>query len=245
MKRPYVINLFMAVAISMTWLSQAAAEEAKPWEKEISLGYNQSSGNTDNSQLTVSGAVKRAWENSEFSSTADVYYSETDNKMDSQKWISATRYAFDFGEDKVWFNSYQLTVDHDRFADIDYRILPAAGLGYWFSKDDDFKLMSEASLGYQITEYRSGKADEEEAVFIARGYLEKKVWDRATFSEDLSFIPSLEEGSYRIKSETKFTNPISADMDIDLKYIVDYDSDPAEGKTTTDTRFITALKYKF
>jgi len=215
------------------------------WKREISLGYNQSSGNTDNAQLSLVGSISKNTDEYEFLSSIDIYYSSTNDAMDSQKWVGLARYAFNFGEEELWFNSYQVQVDHDYFADIDYRLLPSVGIGYWLFKEEGFKWSLEGSVGYQITKYRSSTPDQEESTFIARTFIEKQVFENASLSEDLSIIPSLEGGSTRIKSETAFTNPINESMDFSVKYIVDHDSQPAEGKKKTDTRVITAVKYSF
>ena len=241
--RSFITVLSLAAVITFIPCLTSFADE---WKREISLGYNQANGNTDNAQLNLNGAIKYLMTDAEFASSLDIYYAETKSKMDTQKWTSLTRYYYNFGEEKVWFNSYQLEVMHDFFADVDYRATPSVGLGYWFSKEEDWTAMLEGLLGYEITEYRTeGKKKDEGAVFIAHTFLNKKVLENAFASEDLSLIPSLDNGSFRLKSETAFVNPISASVDLTVKYIVEYNSEPSEGKKKTDTLFVTALKYSF
>ena len=241
--RSFVIILLLTAFFTVIPCLNGFADE---WKREISLGYNQANGNSDNAQLNLNGAIKYLMAEAEFASSLDIYYAETKSKMDTQKWTSLTRYYYNFGEEKVWFNSYQLEVLHDFFADVDYRVTPAVGLGHWFSKEEDWTAMLEGLLGYEITEYRTdGKKKDEGAVFIAHTFLKKKVMENAFVSEDLSLIPSLDDGSFRIKSETAFINPISASVDLTVKFIVDYDSEPSEDKKKTDTLFVTALKYSF
>lgn len=236
------ILLFMI--ISMFILPSFVCAEGK-WKREISLGYNQASGNTDKAELSIAGSISKDFTNATLLSKFDIFYSESDGNMDSQKWLSLTRYAFDFGKRKKWFNSYQLQVDHDKFADIDYRILPAIGIGYWLSREDAWTWSAEGSFGYEMTNYKSDKSDDKTAVFIARTFLKKQILKNAFVSEDLSFIPSLGDDGVRIKSETAITNPLSDGLDLSIKYIVDYDSEPSEDKKKTDTRFIAALTYSF
>ena len=71
--------------------------------------------------------------------------------MDTQNWYGMLRYAFSFWE-RRWYNFYRLEADHDRFANIDYRIVPSCGIGYWFSDKEDYKAMAElaAQYGYNI-----------------------------------------------------------------------------------------------
>ena len=241
MKKLFV--LFLGSGLFMIAQTEGHAEDE--WRRKVSLGYNKTSGNTDNSELTMAGEAKRVMTEAEFLAKADVYYSSADKKMDTQKWSGLLRYFYNFGEERKWFNTYQLLVEHDRFSDIDYRILPSSGIGYWLSKEDDWTAMVEGSLGYEVTDYGSNKPDDEEAVLIGRTYLEKKVFENARISEDLSVIPSLDGGGVRIKSETEFTNPIGGGLELSIKFIVDHDSEPAADIKKTDTRLVTALKYSF
>ena len=70
---------------------------------------------------------------------------------------------------------YKLEADHDRFANINYRLTPAIGLGYWFSDTDDYKLMLEAGMGIEYTKFRDSSADSDELIIIPRAFLEKKL----------------------------------------------------------------------
>jgi len=71
-----------------------------------------------------------------------------------------------------------------------------------------------------------------------------KIW--YPFYHSLTVYPGLEsDAGVVLKSETAFNNPVTEDLDLQVKYIVDYDSEPAEGKKKTDTQLITGLNYKF
>ena len=100
------------------------------------MGYNKSSGNTQNSQLSMSLYANRKTDHDEFTIKGNSLYSSSNNNMDAQKWFASMRYAFSFRERK-WYNFYKLESDHDKFANVDYRIVPSAGIGYWFSDRPD------------------------------------------------------------------------------------------------------------
>ena len=80
---------------------------------------------------------------------------------------------------------------------------------------------------------------------IVRTFLDKLVFEKAHLTEDLSVIPSLEGSGYRIKSETGFSNPLTKELALTLRYMIDFDSEPADNKKKTDTRFIAGLDYSF
>ncbi len=235
----------MVMLLTVAFVTPNAVAEETEWKRELTLGFNYQDGNTEKSALSLTGAISKQFDASEFSSKFDISQSSSSGKTDSQKWISTTRYAFDFGDNNDWFNSYTFQVDHDKFSAIDYRILPSVGIGRWLSREDDWTWSVEGGLGYEITNYNDGTPDEESASFIARTFLKKKIFDNSFISEDLSVIPSLEGEGVRIKSTTEFTNPLRENLDLSVKYIVDYDSEPSAGKEETDTQIITGIKYAF
>lgn len=223
------------------------AEEEKPklWSKEVAVSYSRSTGNTEKAQSALSAQFIRKTDENELTLKGESSYSSTDKKMDSQKWNAMTRYAYSF-LDKKWYHFYKLEADHDRFANINYRLIPSTGLGYWFSDTDDWKAMTEGALGLEHTDYRDNTKDSDEAIFIGRGYLEKKIFRDSRIIEDAYIYPSLSEtGEYRLHSETSFVNPINDTLSLKLSLTVDYDSDPPTNTKKTDTRFTTALQYSF
>ena len=226
---------------------KVVTEEEKPklWQREITVGYNNTSGNTQNAQLSLSMYFNRKTEDNEFTIKGENFYSSSNKKMDTQKWNGMTRYAFSFRERK-WYNFYKLEGDHDRFANINYRFVPSTGLGYWFSDTPDWKAIVEGALGLEHTDFRDNTKDSDEAIFIGRGFLEKKLFGESRILQDAFFYPSLSEvGEYRICSETSFINPINDTLSLRLSLTLDYDSHPPKEIKKTDTRFTTSLQYSF
>lgn len=231
---------------SLLLLTVAGAARAE-WAGSVFVGYNQSSGNTDKGAGQIDVNVGNKGEQGEFVGKFAAFYSQTDNKMDGQKWDALAKYLLDFPDNSDWFTSYQLAAEHDRFADIDYRLTPAVGLGYHFSREEAWTWNADVALGYEITRHRTNTAADDEAlVLIGHTFAKKQIFDNAFISEDLSLIPRLESGAgFRIKSETAFTNPINEKIDLEIKYIVAYDSEPAAGTTSTDKQLLAGVKYKF
>ena len=221
--------------------------EEPVWERKVSLGYNQTSGNTSTSELSGSVFINRNKKFiDELTFRGDIYYASSDKKMNSQKWYTMARYAFSFGRAKQWYNFYRMELDHDRFADVDYRITPATGIGYWLYNLPDLKAMAEIALGFEHTSYKSGIKDVNDAVLIPRMYFEKKLFGESRISQNVILYEALDDmGDYRLRSETVFTTPLSRKLSLNLKLIDGYDSAPAKGFKKNDLRFISSLTYVF
>jgi len=216
------------------------------WQREFSLGYDKTSGNTQSSQFSLRLYANRKTGHDEFTVKGDVFYSSSDREMDSQRWYGLLRYAFSFWQRK-WYNFYKIEADHDRFANIDYRLIPAAGLGYWFSDKERWKAMAELGVGWEHTEFRdSNTGQSNEAILVPRGFCEKKIFDNLKISEDITLYSSLEDtGEYRLHSETTLTNTINERLSFSFSFIDDYNSAPAEDTRKNDLRFISALTWSF
>ena len=213
------------------------------WEKEISVGYNQATGNTQNNQLLAAFDASRKKESDEWTLKADTFYSEQNKKMDGQKHAGSVRYAFSFWE-KKWYNFYKFAAGHDKFAKIDYRIIPSCGVGYWFSDTPNLKAMIEAGIGLEHTDYTDSTKRRTDTIGLPRVFLEKKMFDRAALSQDLVLFLDLEQGDeYRLRAETRFTNPLSDKMSLRVSFIDEFDSDPAGDTKKNDTQTMLSLVY--
>ncbi|MFH1655045.1 MAG: DUF481 domain-containing protein [Candidatus Omnitrophota bacterium] len=238
-------KMFVNRIVSDLEIQSSKQEPEVQWTRHISVGYDKIIGNTRKGQFSGKLLIHRKSDDDEFHLQGGSFYSSADRKMDAQKWDIMTRYAYSFWERK-WYNFYKLAVDHDRFANIDYRILPSTGFGYWFFDTDDWKLMAELGAGAEYTNYRDQTDDKTEAVLIPRGFLEKKLWGDSRISQDVFMYPSLEDvGEFRVHGETVFTNPINDTLALQFSWINDYDSDSPADIYPLDMRFISSLLYSF
>lgn len=217
------------------------------WSGDAFLGYNQSSGNTEKGSASLAAQAIKKFDNARLTLKGSFSYSESDNKMDSRKWDALARYSRDFGKDYRWFKFYQISSDHDHFADIAYRMTPAVGVGYHIFQTDDLVWDVDAGMGYRITRHRVNKAaDDEVPTAVLHTFAKKKILQNSFISEDLTVYPGLtSDAGVILRSVTAFTNPINESLDLEIRYIVDYNSEPAEGKKNTDTQMIVGMKYKF
>jgi len=241
-KRGLIKEIVSEKTAKLTETTQTAPKLCKG---EVSLGYNEARGNTENAQLSMGICINRKTEHNEFTVKGNSFYSSSNDQMDAQKWYGMIRYAFSFRE-KKWYNFYKVENDHDRFANIDYRVVPSGGLGYWFSDTPQWKAMVEGAIGLEYTHFRDDSKDDDEAIFIGRVFLEKELFSKAKLLQDISVYPSVSDvGDYRVHSETTLTNPISANSSLRFSFIDDYNSKPTADAEKNDIRLISSIVYAF
>lgn len=217
------------------------------WQGDIAAGYNTARGNTRTERFSLSALANRNRRHvDEWTFKGDLFYSEADNKMDVQKWYGMGRYAFSFGPRKAWYNFYRLEGDHDRFAEIRYRAIPAAGIGYWFFDLPQTRLLAEAALGVEWTDYYGRKKSASELVAIPRLFYEQVLFERGKFTQDVHLYPALtDSGSYRVRSESALTVSINDRMGLRLSLIDYYNSEPPDETGKNDLTLMSSLTYSF
>lgn len=222
------------------------AEEAN-WHGEVAAGYDTMRGNTETEQLYLKALLNRNRKHiDEWTFKTDLYYSSANKKMDAQKWYLMGRYAYSFGPKKLWYNFYRMEGDHDRFANVDYRLLPAGGIGYWFIDLSKTKLLAEAALGVEYTDYRDEKTNTTALTAIPRLYFEYILFENIKFSEDFYIYPELtNNGEYRIHSETALAFSLNGKLAIRLSLIDDYNANPPLNTKKNDLNFISSLVYSY
>ena len=243
----FLFFIYCPVAFAEEIPQEKEVVKEKTWEGSISAGYNVTRGNTEGDQLSGSFSLSRSRKHiDEITLKGDAFYSASNKETDAQKLQGRARYAFSFGEDKKWYNFYKVEADHDRFANIDYRLIPGVGAGYWFFDLPRTKMMAEIAIGLEHTDYRDETEVSNEAILIPRAFFERRLFFNSKLTQDVTLYPSLMDvGEFRLRSETMFTNPITDKLSLNFSLINDYDSDPPDDTKSHDLRLISSLTYGF
>ena len=151
---------------------------------------------------------------------------------------SSIRYACSLTKQTYYY--YMLEAEHDRFQDIDLRLLPTIGAGYWFADQAGFAAMIEGAIGYQRQQQLDNSV-EENTILAAVSSLS---WGSLANSFNL-YVLSGDLSNYR------FTNALNYHLKLNDHYAVkwalkdEYNSKPAGGVKKNDFSFITSIEYDF
>ena len=211
----------------------------------VSLGYTDTSGNTDEEQLNFDFNLKEE-KNEKLNMLYNglFYYGKTDNEITSDK--KQLGVISEFVKDK--FNSYYLETGYlkDTFAGYDNRY--NAGLGYYriLIAQEDMNL--KAAAGFEIT--RENYTDNSSKT---KRWLKLGLNGDRLIGENVKLLGSINFGApkdnYDERYEVDFTAgtlfSVNSRIDLETKYIRNYRRTPlVTGKEKTDSKFITNLVYK-
>lgn len=216
------------------------------WEVDAKAGYAFSRGNFDDQSIASGLFIHRKTGYDEWTHRLFLNYSERDGEVDDQRYGGLLRYAFSFGRRLAWYNFYKAEGDHDRAANVDRRLVPSTGVGYWFSDLPTWKAMVELGVGWERVRFRDKTEDRSDLVLVPRFYLEKNVGEDLTLSEDfIAWSRLTGGGETRFRSETKFTDPLFAKLSLEIQLVNEYNSDPAGEAEKNDLRLLSSLVYSF
>jgi len=82
---------------------------------------------------------------------------------------------------------------------------------------------------------------------VQLGYrFDKKLTDSLTFKHDLSYFPSTEKFSdYYLNASAELRAGLTKAMFANFRTILDYDATPAEGKGSTDLKYLLGIGWDF
>lgn len=228
----FILLLFFVAASSISWAETTIA-------RKLSLGGQLAGGNTDVQsfhtefllnrnrkfvdEITAKGSFDR-----EFSSGTETQF----------KAYSALRLAHSLSKD--YYRYYKLEAFHDRFQDIDLRLIPTVGLGYWFINEKDFRSMIEAAVGYQKEYLINKTADEMFVLTLSHNLL----W--GVFSNDLDVYTAVNDlDNYRFINVAKLKIKLNKHYAAKLSLKDEFNNRPAAGVQKNDVSFTTSLEYAF
>lgn len=222
-----------------------AKEIPRIWKKEVSVGYNTWRGNTKKENISLGIFINRNRKYiDEWTFKGNFLYSEANQRMDTQKWDSMLRYAFSIN--KAWYNFYRLEANHDKFANVYYRIIPSSGMGYWFFDLPQTKFLGEILLGWEYTNYYRERDNTSNLVAIPRIFYEGNIYPNTKFTQNLLVYPALTDaGSYRIHSDSSLTVSLSDTLGLRFSLVDNYNSSPSSNVKKNDMNFILSLVYSW
>ncbi|MFH1683567.1 MAG: DUF481 domain-containing protein [Candidatus Margulisiibacteriota bacterium] len=209
------------------------------FERKISFGGQLASGNTDVQSLHADFSLNRNRKFVDEITAKGSFDREFSSGAETQlKAYSSLRLAHSLSND--YYRYYKLEAFSDRFQDIDMRLIPTVGLGYWFINEKDFKSMIEAAVGYQ-KEYLINKTAEEMFVLTLSHNLLFGV-----FSNDLDVYTAINDlDNYRFINIAKMKIKLNTHYAFKLSLKDEFNNRPAAGVQKNDVTFITSLEYAF
>ncbi len=223
---------------------------SEAWSGAVIAGGIFTRGNTYSDQANIAFDLGRRTEQDRWTIGAGYNFGRqrdatTGNKSTTtDNWFATAKYDYFLNEKLYAFGS--IRYEHDRIANLDYRLVPGFGLGYQWIDKPDLKFDTEAGLAYVCEKF----SDDTNNGFISARFAyhaKKNCWgDKVQLFHNLEYYPSLETLSdYLIVTDAGIRTAITEKMFAEYKIEYRYDAIPAQGSSRSDLRHIVGLGWKF
>lgn len=239
-------SLFCLLALPLC----ANADDPKPWQSEIELGFQALSGNSDSMTINSRLGINYTEGRYRHSSDAKFLLVEKDGEEDKRKseFESQANYKFD-PKRYVWGNVSFLD---DKYGPYFKDFSVAMGLGYQAIWQEDLSLLLEIGPGYR---YQTPNLDEiddddlilpydvEEAILRGQAELSWQITKKALFEGRITAIAGASNTSFEARASV--STSLIDDLAIKLSTTQKYISEVPPGLKTLDSIFTVNLLYKF
>ena len=208
-------------------------------------------GNTDtfDAGLSADAALRRddAKNNDRFTLAADYNYSKTGTGTaavtSADNWLASVQYD-NFWTEKL-YGYANFKYEHDRIAQLNYRVAPGVGLGYQWIETPKVTFTTEAGITYVYNDYESTGVDENISGRLAYQYT-NKFTDTVSMFHNLEYIPAFNDpGDYLLTTDIGLRANLTKAMFTQAKVELKRDSTPAEGSLKNDLRFVIGIGWQF
>lgn len=170
---------------------------------------------------------------------------ETDTETTAERYLASAQanYLLDNEHDSLFgYASYE----KDRFSGIDYRATLAAGWGHRYIPSDSSTLDFAVGPGVKREKQSESKETSNDWIIRLSADYQWEISDNARFRQTISsdFAPDSEDNSFT-RAETSLQTNINGSLAMKISFLVKHNSEPEEGKKSTDTETAITLVYTF
>lgn len=214
-----------------------------PWDAEISLGANLSSGNNDSSRLNTEFKAIRKTEIDKLTFGLSGEVGQNESVTNAQRIEGVTDYQRDFSETWYWYTNAK--GEHDDIAGLDYRTAIGPGLGWHAISTDTMILDFEGGPTWVAEKLRG----ESLAHSIRLRLAEHFEWQFSSFAklyQDLEFLANAQDvEDWLLNAEIGVESDLTRTLSLRVSAENRYDNQPAPGRLKNDLFLKSSVVYKF
>jgi len=211
---------------------------------QINFALSRERGNTDKDELDVDGDLVWRFRDDRFTIAGELQRDSNDNKKTKDKWKLDNAYDHFFTEQ--WYAGAYLSLEHDRFADLNLRTSVGPKLGYQWFEGKAMNLSTALGPVYVDEDFDTAPDDD----YMALGWTIN--FDRYLFSEFMQFYHrqngfwSMEDTSNLVwNTWTGLRFPLIWRFVASTEVKVEYDGGAAEDTDDVDTTYTLKIGYKW
>ncbi len=216
------------------------AEEAKPYDASISVGYVGTSGNTDTQTYNTEVLLEYRASSWLHNLKAQGLASQENNVTRAERYFFENKSDYNFDDDEYWF--VQGSYNDDRFSGFDFQATVATGYGRYLSNTNDFRLQLYGGAGYRENK-RIGLPSDGQKILSLGQNLRWRLNSTATITQ--SFTSEIGDDLTVSRFEVALVSNILGRIATRIAFQARNNSSPPPGATSTDTQTSVSMVYSF
>ncbi|HTV40158.1 MAG TPA: DUF481 domain-containing protein [Candidatus Sulfotelmatobacter sp.] len=231
---------------SSTNLLKAVKASATPpvtWASTVTVGLTVTAGNVDSVLTTGKIASERKTHRNDLTLGADGAYGEVSGVQNVNSVHGCVQDNQTFIDD-TWYGYGREDALHDAIANVEYRVTTSVGAGYYFIKNKNTTLSSEAGPSF-MAEKLDDEIHDYPTARIAEN-LEHKIDDHAKVWENVEFLPPLNfPDAFLLNAQIGVETPLTKKLSLQTYLQDNYANVPAPGYKPNDLKLVSGLVMKF
>jgi putative salt-induced outer membrane protein YdiY len=208
----------------------------------INVGASSTSGNTDTEKLNANAEIIARTVKNRFTIGGVVNRAEDSGVETESNWIAYLKY--DHFITKRWYAYSNADMESDEFKDINLRTTLGVGSGYQFYETPQTNLSLEGGVNYVNTDYDIGQDDSYPAGRVATRFDHFLFGSKTQFfHRNEGFFALDDSDNLFVRTQTGLRWPVIERLAATAQYNVDWDDNPAPGRSSTDRTVLFTLGY--
>jgi len=213
------------------------------WSGTATLGLTATSGNVNSVLATTTFAAEKKDPRNDLKLNADGAYGEVGSVESAETLHGCVQDNHTFIDD-TWYDYGRADALHDGIADVDYRVTTSAGAGYYFIKNKQNTLSSEAGPAFQ-TEKLDDQYHNYPSARVAESF-EHKIDGHARVWENVEIIPPLTyPDAFLVNAQVGVETPLTPRLSWQTYLQDNFANVPAPGFKDNDLKLISGIVFKF
>jgi putative salt-induced outer membrane protein len=213
------------------------------WSGTITAGLTATDGNVDSVLTAEKIAAERKTTRDDLTLGADGVYGEVNSVVSAESLHGCAQENHLF-IDNTWYDYVRADALHDEIADVDYRFTTSAGAGYYFIKDKQTTLSTEAGPAMEV-EQLSDEYHNYPSARVAENF-SHKIDDHARVWENVEVIPPLTvPNAFLVNAQVGVETPLTHKLSLQAYVQDNFANMPAPGYKNNDLKLVSGLVFKF
>jgi putative salt-induced outer membrane protein YdiY len=212
------------------------------WKGRINIGGNGNRGNSRTDNIRIEGEAVARQQQNRWTLSGVFDRGKDQHTVTRRNWLASGKYDLFISE--RWYGYSLLTLESDRFRDIDRRDTIGAGIGHQMIDTERTHLSLEGGLNYVRTDFHEAEDEGYPALRWALKYDQRLFGTEMQIfhnHEILSDITDVERTF--VRSQTGLRLPLLRRLTATAQLNLDYDNKPAPGTVKSDRVYLFTVGY--